>query len=111
LGAPLSFFSESYHDQFEYTLTKTVDGKPTTTLKSADWFSSGNSYDNIQKADPCYIANPFAGTFTDPNPTNSDFEKVSTQDLPISLTNIIVSNPDLTVTNDPGKLFRAGCSF
>jgi len=111
LGAPLSFFSESYHDQFEYTLTKTVDGKPTTTLKSADWFSSGNSYDNIQKADPCYIANPFAGTFTDPNPTNSDFEKISTQDLPISLNNIIVSNPDLTVTNDPGRILKIGCDF
>lgn len=97
LGAPICFTSRLYHDYFEYKTSS-------TDTQDADWFENGNSYDNIHKADPCHGTSPFGG-----GAPPKDFTKISTTDLAFSLKNFKISNPDLTTTSDPGKVFTLGC--
>lgn len=97
LGAPMCISTRLYSDEFEYQ-------KSESTVAEADWFQNGTSYDNIHRADPCHGSDPF----NDGVPP-SDFTKISTFDLPYSLSAFSVSNPDLTTSSDPGKVFKTGC--
>jgi len=96
LGAPLAIKTEVWQQSGQYTSGK---GYP--------YFSNLDPYDNIATADPCYTAAPFADGKV---PTGAgEMVKISTFDLDFSLANLIVSNPDLTVTTDPAHSFNIGC--
>jgi len=96
LGAPLCFKTDLWQESGQYT-----------TGKGYPYFSSMDTYDNISSADPCYYSPPFANGVV---PTKQgEMVKISTTNLDLSLANVTVSNPDLTVTSDPSLLFNIGC--
>lgn len=99
LGAPLCFFMDQYAVDFDY-----VDKNKQT--QSTSWFDIGTVDDNIYSADPCrytYPAEPGNGEVP------STWDKVSTVDLSYNLPLVIITNKDLTTTNDAQNLFTSGC--
>lgn len=97
LGAPLCFRTSIWQKGGNYTGNK-----------SYPYCSQNTPYDTIYDADPNYLTPPFANGRV---PTGEgELVKVSTTDLYISLANVTVSNPNLTVTTDSSKYFNIGCS-
>lgn len=97
LGAPLCL-----------RVTAWNQGKEYTAGKSFPLFSQSNPTDTIYDADPCYFVPPYHNGQV---PTGQgELVQISTTNLYVSLANVYVSNPTLTVTNDPSLSFKIGCN-
>nr|UBY12886.1 putative structural protein [Dicistroviridae sp. 1] len=96
LGAPLCFRTSIWQKGGNYT-----------SGKSYPYCSQMDQYDGIANADPCFNVSPFANGKV---PTGEgEMVKVSTVSINLSLRNVIVTNPNLTVTTDVSKIFSIGC--
>lgn len=96
LGSPLCFRTSIWQQGGNYT-----------SGKSYPYCSQSNQYDGILNADPCFSVPPFANGKV---PTGEgEMVKVSTVSINLSLRNVVVNNPNLTVTADVSKIFNIGC--
>ena len=96
LGAPLCFKTDVWQMSGSFAGSKAYP-----------YFAVQDIFDTAASADPCYYSPPFANGIVPTKP--GELVKISTTNLDLSLANVIVSNPDLTVTTDPARVFNIGC--